>query len=231
MMDQHICGRCGRNQGADCFYFKAGKIDTAWCKSCHRDKYAERCGGWVDRACDWCGEVMRVTARRARESAVFCSRPCKSDHRNAADKAERLAGKTARPCVHCGATIGPERRIDAQFCSESCNSAAHHVTAKMTKRASARYGGGAPKPPLTNRLTIAERDRYRCQLCGGRVAMWRKHPDPLSPSLDHRVPVAHFGGNYEGNIQLTHLKCNLSKRAGRRPASIQPPLAADFLAA
>lgn len=58
---------------------------------------------------------------------------------------------------------------------------------------------------------IHKRDGGRCQLCGKKVNMKLKHPDPMSPSLDHIVPLAKGGSNLRTNVQLTHWICNVQK--------------------
>jgi 5-methylcytosine-specific restriction endonuclease McrA len=120
-------------------------------------------------------------------------------------------------------------RADASFCSEQCNSAAHQVTRKIAKRA-ARYRGDdvAKRDNLVTREEIARRDNYRCQLCGGKVNMDLRHPNPLAPSIDHVIPLAHHGGNGDHNLQLAHLRCNLSKRARGKPAVMQPQLSPNL---
>lgn len=102
-------------------------------------------------------------------------------------------------------------RSDAKFCSVACSDAAHNVTRKMAKRAGATK---QPGDPLLDRNVIAARDNYRCGLCGGRVDMALKHPAPLYGSIDHIVPLAVGGTNDLTNLQLAHLRCNLSKRDG-----------------
>jgi 5-methylcytosine-specific restriction endonuclease McrA len=62
-------------------------------------------------------------------------------------------------------------------------------------------------------IEIFERDRWRCGVCRGRVNPKRAHPHPLSPSLDHVVPVAEGGQHTRANARLTHLRCNLSRGA------------------
>lgn len=69
------------------------------------------------------------------------------------------------------------------------------------------------KKPLINLAAIAKRDRYRCGICGERVDMTLKHPDPGFPSIDHIVPLAKGGSDIDpANLQLSHLRCNLAKR-------------------
>lgn len=53
---------------------------------------------------------------------------------------------------------------------------------------------------------IAERDKWRCYLCGKRVA--RK-----DASLDHVIPIVKGGGHTRTNVKLAHLRCNKRKHA------------------
>ena len=65
-----------------------------------------------------------------------------------------------------------------------------------------------------NASTVAElraRDGDACGICGGAVEAGRRHPDPMSPSVDHVIPWSRGGANEPGNCQLAHLVCNLRK--------------------
>jgi hypothetical protein len=63
-------------------------------------------------------------------------------------------------------------------------------------------------------LEIYERDKWRCQICGKKVDRRLKHPNPLSKSLDHIIPLAKGGSHSRANVQLAHLVCNLSIGVG-----------------
>jgi hypothetical protein len=53
----------------------------------------------------------------------------------------------------------------------------------------------------------------RCGLCEGELDPGLRHPDPLSKSLDHIIPLA-LGGTHEAsNLQWAHLVCNVRKGA------------------
>lgn len=58
---------------------------------------------------------------------------------------------------------------------------------------------------------VFERDQWTCRICGGKTE--GEHPHPLSPSLDHIVPLANGGEHSYANTQCTHLRCNLLKGA------------------
>jgi 5-methylcytosine-specific restriction endonuclease McrA len=55
------------------------------------------------------------------------------------------------------------------------------------------------------------RDGCRCGICGKPVDLELRHPDPLSRSYDHIVPLTLGGEHSNRNLQLAHLTCNLRK--------------------
>lgn len=50
-----------------------------------------------------------------------------------------------------------------------------------------------------------------CGLCSEPLFEGPVFPDPLSPSLDHIVPLSKGGTHTQDNIQLAHLGCNVRK--------------------
>lgn len=78
-------------------------------------------------------------------------------------------------------------------------------------RASARRAGpGAEKFTLGD---VIERDGVLCGICGDGLDLNLRHPDPLSPSLDHRHPLSRGGTHTLANSQAAHLVCNMRKWA------------------
>lgn len=188
-----------------------GKTGT-WCKKCFADYNAGRKQQRAEhepRTCAWCGQ--EYVPKQLKAGAAYCSRSCKTDARNARQQQAINDAKPARTCPTCGAALTPRHRVDAVFCSEVCSSKAHNVTRKIRRR----IGESGPRPrkvPLVSLAAIAKRDKYRCGICGGKVSMKRRHPDPLAASLDHIVPLSVGGTNDLTNLQLSHFRCNWSKR-------------------
>jgi 5-methylcytosine-specific restriction endonuclease McrA len=204
------CSKCHQDQDDSAFYVRKNGTLNPWCKACYKSWYVERSGGMVLAKCSWCGVGMEVTARRAAEPRIFCSRSCKGKARYAIRAAEILAAKPlVRICIHCGVDMPQAMRADSKFCSETCSNRAHAITRKMHRRIG--LAGRKKGAPLLERNYIAERDKFRCGLCGGRVDMKLQHPDPLFGSIDHIVPLSRGGTNDLANLQLAHLRCNLSK--------------------
>ena len=179
-------------------------------------------GEQLERTCPICEKTYVVRQKQTRKRETCGDRACITANTHRKSKAARAATWTERNCVHCGEPIpsshpsthpyakGGVRKTnkDARFCSEICNSAAHALVRKLSKRGGSHRPVGMP----FSRAEIAERDRWLCGICGGRVSRERRHPDPLCASIDHIVPLALGGSNDLDNLQLAHLRCNLSKR-------------------
>lgn len=62
-----------------------------------------------------------------------------------------------------------------------------------------------------NKKRILKTERL-CGICGKPVDMNAKPPDPLSPCIDHIVPVSKGGHPSDiSNLQLAHWTCNRAK--------------------
>ena len=77
-------------------------------------------------------------------------------------------------------------------------------------QAARRY---AARTERVNPFAIYERDGGICQIC-------RKPVDRASFSLDHIVPISRGGSHVAGNLQTSHLKCNI-RRHIHGPAQIR----------
>lgn len=63
----------------------------------------------------------------------------------------------------------------------------------------------------TNRKIILATQSI-CAVCGGIVDKSLRAPDPMSPSIDHIIPVSRGGHPSDlANLQLTHRACNRAK--------------------
>lgn len=68
---------------------------------------------------------------------------------------------------------------------------------------------------------IGDRDNWLCGICQDAahpVDPVCKRPDPLSPSIDHIMPIALGGTHARTNVQISHWFCNQEKNAGSRAA-------------
>lgn len=100
---------------------------------------------------------------------------------------------------------------------------------KLVRRMEAREAAADPKsktPIIGRRAQLAKvewerftldeviaRDGPVCGICGGRVDLRLRWPDPYSKSLDHVLPVSRGGPHMLSNAQLAHVRCNSRKGA------------------
>lgn len=67
---------------------------------------------------------------------------------------------------------------------------------------------------FTRNKAILRKTATVCALCGLPLNKQAKYPDPMSTSIDHKIPVALGGKSTLDNLQATHLICN--KRKGKK---------------
>ena len=85
------------------------------------------------------------------------------------------------------------------------------LTMAKAKRYRPDMDGGFQTQYEKNRKTILASQEI-CAICGQPVNKKLKFPNPLSPSIDHIIPIAKGGHPADiENLQLTHLKCNQAK--------------------
>jgi 5-methylcytosine-specific restriction endonuclease McrA len=112
------------------------------------------------------------------------------------------------------------RKYDPTDCQD-CGKPLHHFGYRCRACAQAlRANIGGSYQQKAARLQVFERDGWTCQLCHEPIDPLLMFPDPLSPSVDHRVPLRDcldvFGPDFvddETNWQAAHLVCNTSKGA------------------
>lgn len=143
------------------------------------------------KACLGCGRKKWINHQNA-----CCSKAC--GHRAIA---KRLAGET-RTCGRCLQPFTPHR-LDQLYCSIGCQNR-NDCNRKRHRRRAA----------YAEDVTIAylmERDGGQCGVCGKPIDITIEHPDPMSASLDHIVPVSKGGTHARSNCQPAHLGCNSRK--------------------
>lgn len=155
------------------------------------------------KSCDVCWGP--IPPGRSKRCSLECAKEAQRHHRLGWPvNASRLV---VRSCG-CGAAFiarratGPgQRKCDTCSVSE-----ADRLRARRAARAAAVRAG-----EVVRLADVAERDHFQCQICESDVDMAIAHPHPLSPSLDHIVPLAKGGAHTMVNSQLAHLRCNMVK--------------------
>jgi 5-methylcytosine-specific restriction endonuclease McrA len=70
----------------------------------------------------------------------------------------------------------------------------------------------------STQMSIYERDKWTCQLCGQRVKYGGQYDTPFDRgpvcgSIDHILPVSRGGTHDEANLRVACKSCNCSRKA------------------
>jgi len=150
----------------------------------------------LTKRCEYCGATFKGQTTKKRYCSVRCCGRA-AHRRNYVPKP-----MIARECFHCGKPFETKR---SRFCSKRCGNRHNE------KRREARE-----RKAFVSEVSfdeIVKRDGGTCQLCGREVSLDRMAPDPLSPVLDHILPLACGGTHEPKNTQLAHFLCNSRKGA------------------
>jgi len=153
------------------------------------------------RNCAECGRLF--IGRGVRKS---CGDECAGRRQRRRDLVRY--GKTPEQVDACRA-CGQLKPLGRKLC-DPCRDVADREARRRAKRRRKARQRGARCEPYTLAY-IAERDHYRCGLCGKRVAMTRPVPHPKAPTIDHIVPLDAGGDDVKANVQLAHFICNSVK--------------------
>jgi len=177
--------------------------------------------------CKYCGGLFTSTVSRlakeqhtetwhsglAKNSSMFCSKLCEykqrlKDTRSRHRKKNELK-LIGRQCVECGKpfkTWYPKQ----VFCSQVCSKKSAHRKRRQIERARIHSVTYIERVSL-KKLFI--RDGGKCQICGIRVVMAKKHKVNRA-THDHIIPISVGGENSYRNAQLACWQCNTGKGNG-----------------
>lgn len=160
------------------------------------DTHLRSLGPPAPRPCPLC-ELMAPGSRRG-----SCSSQCY-------DVLGRPGGNACAvwfgDCDDCGRSF-TSRLPSKRYCSESCAKRFRKRQRRYLKRADA----GDDDVTL---LGVAQRDGWRCHLCGLKTNRRYLAGRDGDPTIDHLVPVSAGGSHTWDNVALAHNRCNWERGA------------------
>lgn len=185
----------------------------------------------IPRTCFSCDQVFYRQSRGDRDALKCCSRECGwAWQRAKAAACIRAIYRVYRPkqvkpraCPDCGVSIGKGRqrceqcrdlvtKATRQRATEAYRIASRTDGRKAARRKARKLKLRGVKVEAVNPLTVLERDRWQCQLCGvSTPKRLRGTYDERAPEVDHIIPIAEGGEHSYRNTQCACRACNLAK--------------------
>lgn len=150
--------------------------------------------------CAGCGSAFeRATRSNPRR---VCGAACRA----IVYRRERPRVRIARDCRWCSLRLPEDVPANTRFHDE-CAKRPHVLFASGRRRA-LEHGRVVGR---FDPVDVFVRDGWTCQLCLGLIDPLARRPNPLSPSLDHAVPITRGGDHVFENVRASHLICNFWK--------------------
>ena len=183
----------------------------------YREKNPDKCKQLIKDCIDKNPEKYKDAKRKYREShrekMIDATRKWKEENREQYDAAKKSWTKThteqckAQRAEYLIAHKDHEAERGKQYRQEH----AEQIRDKSRRRRAIKKGTATEK---ISSPQIYIRDGWKCGICLRSVDPALKYPNPLSPSLDHIVPLSKGGTHTRDNVQLAHLACNVRAKAG-----------------
>lgn len=161
---------------------------------------------------------------RGKTCSIDCAREAQLRYDRERNARRSSWDRSPRSCQRCKRTFEPVGPLQT-YCDQACMKRARRARERVRgtrhsgdlHRERARLYGRRYVP--IKPLTIYERDGWVCQICLRRVPRGKKSPHPLSPTLDHIIPMSCEGGDHvPENVRLAHRSCNTKRGVGRNEA-------------
>jgi hypothetical protein len=137
-----------------------------------------------------------------------------------------------KSCVSCGREFKP-RFSSTVCCSQSCQIKRTVACAKAKaldktergerlrqrrRRASEKRRARGWRARFGRWRRICARDGWVCWLCSNPIDPLLLHPNRMSGTADHVVPLVDGGTDEDSNLRAAHYSCNCKRGAGNRRA-------------
>lgn len=173
----------------------------------------------VFTVCQYCDEPLPAD----RPGKMYCGVNCNSAagyHRR-----KQLKGRPIHPVKYCSAPECERIAHSRNMCRmhyrrwARANGMANSPSDKWSDARRSNYHArrarmnGAKNADRVMLAELLERDHATCSSCEQHIDVDLAWPDPMSPSIDHTIPLSRGGEHSMDNTTAMHLTCNRSKGA------------------
>jgi hypothetical protein len=164
----------------------------------------------TNKSCTICGLQFATSL----DHQKTCSKPCSKERSRRHSEAKWLQKIESRPAYKLMTCAWCEE--DLLWPSDKKGYAKYHAECKKPARQSQyRIKSIRRQTKLAGKRIshqeIAERDYYKCHLCGGTVDMGLPRTHRYGATLDHLTPLSLGGEDTPDNVKLAHWICNIRR--------------------
>lgn len=167
----------------------------------------------------------RVCGKRLSGSqSKLCSKACRIrvQHEDRKARGAYVLKSGMIECAECGVVFWVDRwATHRKWCSTKC--------ARSLERRSERVRRHHTLDDRVPSRLVFARDNWICWLCQKSTAKKWTRDNPLSPTLDHVVPLAKGGTHTASNLRTAHWVCNTRKGVRVPPGQADLPLEGSVL--
>lgn len=201
-----------------------------------RQNFVRTGGEWTERVVEFqcancrahCVPGKNVAPHAKRFCSSLCRQRVMKQERNRRLKAQRVSARIRRAelarqrrsdkrsweqrtCPTCSGRFIVRSDYSDRTCSAECSTTWKAERRREVMRRRKFRERGARRGERYSLRQVAERDRWRCGLCRGRVSKSKAAPHPKAPTIDHILPLSLGGDDTLANVQLACFLCNSLK--------------------
>lgn len=188
------------------------------CLACLPDRRCARCDdgfrprGKSGRSYSYCLKCIkghRTTGGALKGRLCRCGRPVAEGRSRYCSDCGSSRSPTSAVCGVCGASFVRTQNRKLYCSDEHARLALRDRNRKKNykRRIQARSG-------LYTLAEVAERDGWRCHVCGGKVNPALPGTHKRGATIDHLVPISRGGADTSENVALAHRLCNIKRGTG-----------------
>ena len=168
---------------------------------------------WWFYTCGICGDRYWRTRKQSRHvcSDVNCRRAANA--KIGRDRYKPVEGEMAGRCLECGTEFARRRGrgcgAKVYFCSARCSIRSNKREVRARRRSKTAIW--AEHSQVIRFRDVWDRDGGRCYICGKLCFRQFTGTNPLTPTLDHKIPLALGGTHTMENAGVAHFICNTFK--------------------
>jgi hypothetical protein len=181
-------------------------------------------GEWLHGHKLYCSRECGHLARCVQSLCVICQEPffhlpnagttCSYKCRGMFNWQKKALELEAYTCKTCDQTFIAPKQANRTFCGQVCHDAYYKKRRSLLLNATRRLTqmGHHTSVEAIVPIEVFKRDNWTCWICTQPIDRGQQWPQPLSPTIDHVIPITKGGEHTMANVRCAHAVCNNKKK-------------------